>query len=140
MGCIYYFSSNSCPVSKLVLHRCIAMSLAQQPSNTLSVYYLCQFQQHRLTCLLYCRKSSIVTGLWVNNTAATRGIVRALPGKTFIFWGHTLSMSAIFWPFFTPSPLWLQNDVIVTKYHDTTVTYTDCNPPWLRSYLCMAPS
>ena len=26
-------------------------------------------------------------------------------------------------------PIWLQNDATVTKYHDITVSYTDCNSP-----------
>ena len=34
-------------------------------------------------------------------------------------------MTAIFGPFLTPSPLWTQNDVIVTLYHDIIVTNTD---------------
>ena len=46
--------------------------------------------------------------------------------------------------FLYPSPLWLQNDVIVTKQRDITISYTDCNsltplPPRLRSYLLYGP-
>ena len=44
--------------------------------------------------------------------------------------GHTLSMTA-FLAYFDPLPPWLQNDVIITKYQDITVTYTESNslPP-----------
>ena len=54
----------------------------------------------------------------------------------YIVRGHTLRMTAIFGPFLTPSPLWTQNDVIVTNTDRIWLTPL---PPRMRSSLKYPP-